>query len=364
MLRKLKLGKLDWYIIKKFMSTYFLSIALIISIAVVFDVAEKIDDFMETDPTFYEIVFQYYLNFMPYYANLFSFLFVFLAVIFFTSKMAGQTEIVAMLSAGISFRRILYPYFVGAAILTVFSLVLSNYVIPISNFYRLEFENTYINTHHYFKERNAHRQIEPGVYAYVESYNIRNNTGYKFSLEKFEGKQLKSKLISDYFRWDSTKTQWTVYNYYIREIHPDKEIITQGKSMDTTLNLFPQDFHRRLNDVETMNTPELNQFIEDQTLRGDTNLEVYYLEKYKRIAFPFSTFIMTLLGASVASRKSRRGTGMHMGIGIMLTFGYILFMQVSSQFAISGGLNPLLAIWIPNILFLIIAIFIYKTTPK
>lgn len=356
--------KLDIYIIKKFLGTFFYAITLIVLITIVFDISEKIDDFIEKQAPIKAIVFDYYLNFIPYWIILFSSLFTFISVIFFTSKMTNNFEIVAILSSGVSFKRMLVPYFVGAFIIAVFSFLLASYLIPHANKTRLEFENTYIKNPYINYDRNIHKQIEPGVYVYMESYNNFNEIGYKFSIEKFENGKLVSKLISDYIKWDSTINKWQINNYYIRRFDRINETLEKGKTIDTTLNIHPSDFTRRLNIVETMDLNELNNFIEEQKLQGSENIETYLIEKYKRIANPFATFILTLIGATLAARKTKGGIGAHIGLGILIAFSYILFMQFSTTFAIEGNMNTLLAVWIPNILYSFIGIFLYKMSPK
>ena len=357
------LKKLDIYIIKKFLGTYFYAIILIVSIAVIFDVSEKIDDFLERDAPLKAIVFDYYFNFIPYFVNLFSSLFTFISVIFFTSKMASDTEIIAILSGGISFRRMLWPYFLSAFVIVVMSFVLSNYVIPPSNKVRLEFEEQYIRAQFNYTHRNVHRQILPGVYIYMESYNNINNIGYRFSIERFEKGILKSKLLSDYIAWDTVSKKWQINNYYIRNYTEKGEKILTGVKIDTVLNMKPTDFNRRPSIIETMNYGQLNRFIEEQKMQG-SEVQSYLIAKYRRLSGSFAAFILTLIGVSLASRKVRGGLGMHIGFGILISFSYIMFFEVSSQFAINGNLSPLLAVWLPNILFTIIGIFIYKLAPK
>ncbi len=362
---KFGLKKIDLYIIKKFLGTYFYAIAIIISIAVIFDLSEKIEDFIEKDAPLRAIVFDYYLNFIPYFANLFSSLFTFIAVIFFTSKMAYNTEIIAILSNGVSLNRILRPYFISATVIALFSYFLMSFVVPPANKKRIEFTYTYIKKPYRNKDKNIHRQIESGTFVYMKNYNTSRNTGYKFSIEKFDNQELKSKLTSSYIIWDSTKTKWTIKNYYIRNYHSDgSEEILKGNSIDTLLNMLPKDFSRNEHFVETMNTPELNNFIKDQKMQGASNINSLLNEKYGRIAYPFSTFILTLIGVSLSSRKVRGGMGMHIGLGLALSFSYILFMRFSTIFAVSGALNPLFAVWLPNIIYSIIALFIFRLAPR
>jgi lipopolysaccharide export system permease protein len=356
--------KIDLYIIKKFLGAYFFAIALIISIAVVFDLSERIEDFIEKEAPLKAIIFDYYMNFIPYFANLFSSLFTFIAVIFFTSKMAYNTEIIAILSAGVSFRRIMLPYFISAFVIAMFSFLLMAYVIPPANSVRLDFTYKYIKNPVDNSGRDIHRQIEPGLFVYMQSYNIENDIGYKFSMERFENGELKSKLLSEYIKWDTTSNKWTIKNYHIRDIDGLKENITHGLSIDTTLELYPEDFKRYAQFVETMSLPELNEFIEEQKMQGADNVVALLIEKYSRFAYPFSTFILTLIGVSLSSRKVKGGIGMHIGLGLLLSFSFILFMRFATMFAISGSMQPLFAVWLPNILYAFIAILLYRLAPK
>lgn len=356
--------KLDLYIIRKFIGTYFYAILLIVGIAVVFDVSEKIDDFMEKGAPLSAIIFQYYMNFIPYFANLFSSLFTFIAVIFFTSKMAYNTEIIAILSSGVSFRRLMYPYLVSAAIIAVFSFLLNSFIIPPANGVRIDFENKYIKKPYESSERNIHRQVRPGIFVYMRSFNSYSQIAYNLSIEQFDDGELKSKLISDFAQWDSTKQTWTAKNYYIREYQKSGEVITRGESIDTSFYITPKDFNRRLNVIETMNLFQLNDFIEEQQLQGTDNMETLLIEKYSRFAYPFSAFILTLIGVSLSSRKVRGGIGLHIGIGLAISFTYILFMRFSTMFAVGGYLSPLLSVWLPNFIFAFIAIGLYRIAPK
>lgn len=357
-------GKLDLYIIKKFLGTYVFSILLIISIAVVFDVSEKIDDFIEKDAPLDAIVFDYYLNFIPYFANLFSSLFIFISVIFFTSKLAYNTEIIAILSSGISFNRFLRPYLISATVLAVFSFFLNNYIIPPANKVRLEFEDQYIRNKVVNRDRDMHMQILPGQYFYLQSYNVRNLTGYKFTLEQFEEGQLISKLSSDQLKWDSTLGKWRTGHYNIRNITEDGDEIIKGNKLDTTLNILPEDFARRDNDIEAMTFGELNEFIEKQKMQGSENIVALNVYWHQRFAYPFSAFILTLIGVSLSSRKRRGGIGIQIGVGIALSFSYILFMQVSTNITIGNGYNPFLGVWTPNFIYSVIALFLYRIAPK
>ena len=364
-MKKFNLKKIDSYIIMKFLGTYFGAIALIILIAVVFDFSEKIDDFLETNAPLHSIIFDYYMNFIPYFAVLFAPLFTFIAVIFFTSRMAYNTEIIAILSSGVSFPRLLYPYFIAASFIMMFNLLLGNYVIPEANHKRFIFEEKYYHkVPKGFEGRNVHKQIEPGIFVYLESYNTRNNYGRRFSIEKFEKGELVSKLMSQEIRWDTALHTWEIRNYYIRDYIDGKQIITQGNELDTAINLDPAEFRMRDNVVEAMSLKQLNHFIDNQRMQGSAKVNQLLVERNKRFSFPFSTYILTLIGVSVSSRKVRGGIGMHIGIGLLVSFSYILFLQFSAQYAISGELPPFIATWLPNFIFAFIALYLYKLAPK
>jgi len=364
-MKKLNLYIIDWYIIRKFLGTFFFTIALIILIAVVFDVSEKLDDFLDSNAPLKKIIFEYYLNFIPYFAVLFSPLFTFIAVIYFTSRMAYNTEITAILSSGVSFRRLLIPYFISAFVLTIFAFILSNFVIPHATERKLQFEEVYYHdSPRIVRERNIHKQIEPGIYIYLESFNTITNSGRRFSMEKYSGGKLVSKLLSDEIRWDSTQNKWRIRNYYIREYNSSNQHIISGQTIDTTINITPKEFRRRENATEAMNLGELNKFIKEQKLQGTQDITLSLIEKHRRFSFPFSAFILTLIGVSVSSKKVKGGIGMQLGLGLLISFAYIVFMQFSSQFAISGAIIPFIAVWIPNVLFAIIAVSLFRFAPK
>jgi len=357
--------KLDSYIIKKFLGTFFYAIALIIVIVIIFDISEKIDDFIEKHAPLSQIIFVYYLNFVPYFVNLFSPLFTFIAVIYFTSRMASNTEIIAILSSGISFRRMLRPYIISAVFLGLLSFTLSNFIIPHANRKRMEFEMAYLRNKRHSDAMNIHMQINPGTYIYAEHYDAApSNMAYHFSMEKFNDKGLYYKLMSDGAKWDSTKGSWTIENYYIHKIDGLKESIKSGKKLDTIINLKPFDFLENTQDIETMDFSELNTYIKKEKLKGTENLLNYQLEKHKRIAFPFATIVLTLIGVSLSSRKMRGGIGFHLGTGISLSFAFILFMQISTTFTTNGNLPAYIAVWIPNVIFGALSWYLLRIAPK
>lgn len=356
--------KIDTYIIKKFLGTFFYAIALIIIIVIIFDISEKIDDFIEKEAPLNEIIYNYYLNFIPYFANLFSPLFTFIAVIYFTSKMASDSEIIAILSSGISFRRMIRPYIISAVFIALLSFLLSNFIIPHATKKRLEFEMMYIKNARQSKEMNIHMQISPGTFIYAKHYNSEANMAYHFSMEKINDKGLYYKLTSDFAKWDSLKARWSIENYFIRTIDGMKERIKSGKQFDTIINLKPSDFLENIHNIEIMNFSELNEFINEEKLKGSDNISFYQVEKHKRIAFPFATVVLTLIGVSLSSRKIRGGIGLYLGAGITLSFAFILFMQISTTFATNGNLPAIVAVWIPNIIFGVLGLFLLRIAPK
>jgi lipopolysaccharide export system permease protein len=349
---------IDWYISKKFLGTFFYAIALILSIAIVFDISENLDEFISKDIPLNDIIIDYYLSFIPYYANLFSPLFTFIAVIYFTSKMTYNTEIIAILSSGVSYARLMRPYLVSALFIAIFSFVLGNYIIPPANKTMIDFKEKYISSKKFKSENNIHRQIEPGIYIYMQRYNS-NDVGDKFTLERFEGSQLKEKITARNIRWDAKNEKWIINSYWKRTIYPDHEDIEKGYRIDTTLNMAPDDFKTIKNEMETYTTPALNKEIKLMKMRGVKFVE-WDVERHKRMANPFSAFILTIIGAGLASRKVKGGLGLHIGLGLLLAFSYILFMQISTVFAISGEVPVVIAVWIPNITYAILALFVYR----
>ena len=359
------LRRIDWYIIKKFLGTYFFSIALIISIAVVFDVNEWIDNFINNKAPVKAIIFDYYANFIPYFSNLFSPLFVFISVIFFTSKLAENSEIIAMMSTGMSFKRLLRPYMVSAAIISVLTFGMGAYVIPKGNVTRLNFEDKYKKKKKQEYVRNVQVEVDSGVIAYMVRYENYNKTAYRFSLDKFVDKKLVSHLTARSATYDTTTVhKWTLKNYMIREMEGMRETITKGERLDSIIPMEPQDFLIMKGQQETMTSTELSDYIARQKRRGFANIKEFEIEYHKRIAMSFASFILTIIGASLSSRKVKGGMGLYLGVGLALSFSYILFQTVSATFAINGNTPPIVAVWIPNILYSFIAIYLYRKAPK
>lgn len=356
--------RIDKYIIRKFLGTYIFMIALILSISVVFDINEKIDKFMSNSAPLKEIIFNYYVNFVPYYANLFSPLFIFLAVIFFTSKMASNSEIIALLSNGVSFKRLLKPYMVSAAIIAVFSFVMGGFIIPPANKTRIDFEQKYIDPR---KQKTGDRDIQfkvaEGTIVYFGNFDLESKTGYNFSIDHFDSLKLVSRLTAQSIKYDSLY-HWTISNYQIRNFDGLEEKITHGTTTDTIIQIVPNDFIVANTDQQMMTTPQLFRHVGSQKRRGLGNIQAFQIEYHSRYASIFSAFILTLIGASLSARKVKGGMGLNIGIGLALSMAYILFMTISSSFAVKGSMSPFVAAWIPNIVFIGIAFFLYKKAPN
>lgn len=358
--------KLDVYIIKKFMATFFIALLLIIGIVIIFDISEKIDDFVSRQAPLHSIIFDYYVNFIPYFMNMFSPLFVFITVIFFTSRLAANSEIIAILSCGISFHRMMVPYIFSATVIALLSLGMNLFVIPRSNAVRHEFEAKYTKKKAVASERNIHYQIAPGEFVYVEQFSKYNNTAYKFTLESIKDNQLVSKVSAERAVWDSTFSGWKLKKYFIREYNERglEDKVRCGEQLDTVISLTINDFFRKRNTVEDLPYDQLNELVDVQKLRGDPNVKYSLIEKQQRFSLPFSAFILTIMGVALSSRKKRGGIGWNLAIGIALSFSYILFMRFSQMFVYTGVMPPWLAIWLPNMIFAIIAGFLYKIAPK
>lgn len=361
------LKRLDKYIIGKFIGTYFFAIALIISISIVFDFNENLSKFSQYNAPWQAIIFDYYANFVPYFANLFSPLFVFIAVIFFTSKMAGNSEIIAIISAGVSFRRLMRPYMISCVLISTLSFVLAAYVIPKGNVVKQNFESMYKNKKKNTQADNVQIQVERGVIAYIQHYDNERKQGYGFFLDKFENKKLVSHMTANSIQYDTiadSKYHWKALGWKIREMRGMKETITSGSSLDTLIQMEPIDLVFSKGQQETFTSPQLKDYISKQIDRGSKNIVQYEVEYHKRIASSFASFILTTIGVSLSSRKRKGGMGMYLGIGLALSFTYIMLQTISATFAINVGAPAALAAWMPNIIFSFIAFFCYKQAPK
>ena len=360
------LKRIDRYIIFTFLATFFVSIFLILSLTIVFDVSEKLDGLMgrgEIKPTMYEIIFDYYLNFIPYFSILFSPLFVFISVIFFTSRMASRLEIVSILSTGISYWRLLVPFLTAATMIAVLSWTLTNFILPKSNEVRIGFEKKYFRKYKEFSP-NFHRQLQKGEFVYVERYDFKENRASKFAFEKIVDDKLVFKIMSGHIVYDSLTGGWQLHDYIIRGFNGNKETIRKGARLDTTFAFTPSFFKMDLKKIDMMTYQELNDFIEEEKARGSDYINHYLIEKHQRNSNPFSTIILTLLAVPIASRKVRGGIGLHLAMGVALAFTYIFFMRITTTFALNGILIPFVAVWLPNIFFAGIGIILTRYAQK
>lgn len=356
--------KLDLYIFKKFIFSFCIALLLIIGIVIIFDISEKIDDFVANEAPLKAIILNYYVNFIPFFINMYSPMFVFITVIFFTSKMAANSEIIAILSGGVSYHRMMVPYMVATLLIALLSLGLNLYVIPQANATRLKFESKYVKNKS-TSVRDVHYQIEPGTFVYVESFSTWNNTAYKFTLESIEDNKLVSKLTAETATWDSLKQGWHLKKCFIREFNEglgDK--VRTSSEIDTVINLTVSDFYRNKQTVQTLSQDQLDELIDTQNMRGDANVMYAQIEKQTRFAMPFSAIILTILGVCLSSRKRRGGIGWNIGLGIGLAFSYILFLKFSQMFVFTGTMSPAVALWLPNFIFIIVAALIYRKASK
>lgn len=359
--------RIDWYIIKKFIGTYIYSIALIIAIAIVFDFNENLSKFTEYHAPARAIIFDYYANFIPYYSNLFSPLFVFIAVIFFTSKLAGNSEIIAMLASGISFKRLMRPYMLSCVLIASLSYYLSAYVIPHGTVIRQNFESLYRNSKKQTAADNVQLQVAKGVIAYIQHYDDKTKHGYGFSLDKFENKKLVSHMTAMEIQYDTiadSKYHWNVTGWKIRQLRGLREHITSGAALDTLIQMEPTDLVYSKGQQETFTSAELKDYISKQVDRGSGNVVQYQVEYHKRIASSFASFILTIIGMSLSARKRKGGMGLYLGLGLALSSLYIMLQTVSATFAINANAPPILAAWIPNIIFAMVAYFCYRKAPN
>lgn len=354
---------IDWYIIKKFLGTYFFSIILVMSVAIVFDLTEKMDTFYDNQVPLREIVLDYYLNFIPYYMNMFSQLFIFISVIFFTSKLAGNSEIIAILASGVSFHRLMLPYFLSSLFLFLLTFWMGGYVIPPATGKLLDFEDRYVRKFKSENARNIQMMVEPGTVLYIESFQIRTKSGYRASLEHFDDKTLKMRITADRIRYDSAYC-WHLERYTRRDFDGMRENITVGERLDTIIPMVPDELFITAEMAQQMTNPELYHYIQKQRERGSGNIEAFETEWWKRWASPIGAFIMTLLGVTLSSKKVRGGMGKNLGIGITLSAIYILFSTVSTTFSVNGVMSPFMSVWLPNFIFLAIGIVLYYRVPK
>jgi lipopolysaccharide export system permease protein len=356
--------KLDWYIIRKFLSTFFFAIMVLAVISCVIDYSEKVDNLVSKKAPLLTVM-NYYKDFVPHITALLFPLFIFIATIFFTSKIAYKSEIIAILSSGVSFQRFLRPYLIGGGFLCIVSLIANHWIIPLANKERIAFEDKYINDENFkYVNDNLHLGISKGTYIYLQNYSYSNNTGNHFTEEKISGTLLKEKVMADYIIYDSVKKIWHLHNVVIRVNDSDKESITTMPELDRKYPISPADLNRTDAIKEALTTTELNQYIATEKLHGRENLNSYFIEKHRRSAQPFAGFILTIIGACIASRKIRGGSGLHLALGIVISATYIMFLQTSTTFATKSSLDPFVAVWIPNLIFSVLAWILFRRQVK
>lgn len=357
---------IDAYIIGKYLGTFVYTLAVFVVIIVIFDLSEKLDDFLENDMTIWEIFSQYYAGSIPFYVNMLSPLMNFIAVIFFTAKMADQTEIVPILSGGVSFNRFLRPYFISAFIIFALNLGANLFMLPYTNKIKNSFENHVIKKNDPYTKSNIHMKIDEHTYIYIDNFDNRSNIGYKFTLDRFKGDVLEKKLMADQISYDSVKRVWKLSNYTIRNIDGLKEsmVYANNKTKDTVLDMKPDDFSVYDNVVESMTSKELSDKIKKEKIRGSGVMNDLLFEQYKRFIQPLSAFVLTLIGVALSSRKVRGGVGLPLGIGIVLSFLFIVLNQFAKMFSTKGGLPPLVANLLPVIIFAILGLYLLRRAPK
>lgn len=356
---------IDRYIIVKFLGAFVFTVLLFAAVAVSIDISERIDDFLENSAPLSGILLKYYLNFVPYIIFFLSPLFIFIAAIFFTSRLASRSEIIAILAGGVSFYRLLFvPYFISAVILVGVQLYANHYFVPNANKIRFDFEDKYVKKKTGTSNRNVHMQIAPDTYIYTETFTTRDSMGRNFTLENIRNKQLTYKLSAKTLEWIDSTRQWRLGNYLAHSFNELRETIRTGEHLDTFFNLKPSDFQKKVNLKEAMTTPELSVFIEEEKVKGAPYIEFYQVERYRRTAVPFATFILTIIAFAISSRKVRGGVGLHLFIGIAISSTYILLLQFATTFATNGNLSPLLSVWLPNLLFAIISVYLLIKAPK
>lgn len=356
--------KLDWYIIQKFLTTFFFAIMILVVISCVIDYSEKVDNIVQKKATFMEVL-NYYKNFIPHITALLFHLFIFIATIFFTSKMAYKSEIIAILSSGVSFQRFLRPYLIGASFLCAISLTANHWIIPLANKQRVAFEDKYINDGNYaIPGENVHLAYAKDAYVYIRNFNFTTGKGNGFTAEKMKGTQLTEKMMADDISYDSLKHTWHLHNVMVRRNDTLKETVTTIEDMYINYPFKPTDLNRNEALKEALTTPELIEYIKTESLRGRENLNMFYVEKDRRTSQPFAGLILTVIGACIASRKIRGGSGFHLALGISISAIYVMFMQLSTTFSTKASLNPTISVWIPNALFAIIAYSLYRRQVK
>lgn len=354
------LKKIDRYILGKFIGTFFFSIGLVTILLIVFDISEKIDNFYEYHVPLKEIILDHYLNFVPFFINMLSPLFIFISVIFFTSRMASRSETVAILSSGISYARFLRPYLFGAGIFCAMNLFLGHFVIPKGNRVMQEFEDKYVNSNYNSEDMNIHRNFSRDFKMYLSSYTNSEKKGNNFSMEKYDGNRQVYYFSTGSITWDSISRTWLTESWFERYPGKEKDSMVFGPPKKISIDFSPEDMARSESKENVMTYFELKEFMKKEKEKGTPGLERFEVVNYKRTSVPFASFILTLIGVVLSARKVRGGIGMHIAIGLLIGATYVVFLHFSSIFAINGILPPLIAVWIPNFVYLILALYLLK----
>lgn len=375
---------LDKYILKTFLVTFFFVVLILLTVVTVIDLTDKMDKFAKAELNAGDII-GYYLDYIPWIGSLLTPITIFIAAVYVCSRMAGHTEVIAMLGSGISFKRMLVPYFIGATLVGAISFVLNGWIIPNSNKSRLAFEMQYFKSKYYFEKQNIHIQVASDTYLYMKNYNNNNETGYHFTLERFDHNRLVEKLTASRIVWDSTKLKWTLHDWSLKKVEgifetpnrPEtvpalevskvtglKEFVEKGTEMDTALVIHPKEFESDYRKYDGLTLNELDDQITTLRARGSTGIELYEVEKYTRYTSPVTIYILVFMGVIVSARKSRGGTGLQIALGFLLSFIFILFFTLFRTFAENGSMPPQISVWIPNIVFGIISTAMYKYVPR
>ncbi len=355
---------LDRYIIRKFILTFLLAIVLIIAIVVVVDVSENIQGFLDKKVPLGKIITGYYLNFIPYFVNLFIPLFTFISVIFFTSKLSGNSEIIAMTNGGMSFYRMLYPYVVTIVVIGGMSFYLDNYMIPNTSRRMMIFKESYISRQVRSKDMDNHIKLSADTYAYVHYWDVENKVGYGFWYEDMDVKGMKNHLEAQSIQWDSVQNRWILSNYAKRTFNGKQETLESGTRMDTVLALQVSDLVYVKHGPDIMTTPQIRRFIAEESAKGADNVKPYEVELQRRMTGPVSVLILTIVGVCVSSRKTREGIGLHLLVGLVITFSYVLLQQMCQVFAVYGGVSPLLSVWIPDMIYGVLCVVLVANVKK
>jgi lipopolysaccharide export system permease protein len=364
MLEKLGIGILDKYILRKYLITFFYSVLLFTIIAIFIDISEKMDDFIKRKPPLSVIILDYYIWFIPYFMGLFSSVFIFLSTLFFNSKLAQNTEIIAILNSGLSYRRFLRPYIIGAGLLFVLFMYLNTQFLPICDKHRLDFEENWIREHKQTQNNNIYNMLNDSNMIHMESFNYVDSSGFDFNLESFANGKLVDRIYANRLTWDRKKQCWVMENYTRRKFADNREYIYKGQKIDTTFNLKPDEFFEKAKVVSSMTNPELKEYIRKETEKGNPKVNIFKVELYKRTVIPIAFFVLTILAVAVSSEKSRGGVGYHLGVGFALTFSYLLLIQIFNTAGNTGVLAPIYAVLIPPVCFFFVALYLLKKAPK